>query len=574
MKIYKISIIYFLFLPLFVHTQTLINNISDYNNNTIDRLEIKGVLNPKIHTSIKEISIDDFKTNEIIQSDTGQISLILNNEYLDDIILNNYGLLKAYTDNYIIDKLNYKESKGFLKLFYKNQTSLFEINKDDLYLKVNPMINFSMGRDFDNRQLLFQNTRGVEINGMISNRLYFYSNLEETQRNFLKHINNRIDRDKAIPGQALYKSYSSSVFNDLKGYDFMNAKAYFEFRLIPKISVSLGHGNFFIGNGIRSLLLSDYGQNYYFMKFDTKVWKLHYQNIFAELSSVSHEEIGTDKIVPKKYLAAHYLNLKHKNVFEAGLYEAVIYHRNDRLELQYFNPVILYRTVEHFIGSPDNVLIGLNWKYNLLKRFSYYGQLMLDEFNFGIIKKDLTWWGNKYGFQSGLKYIDVGGIDHLDLQIEYNIVRPYTYSHSDSLSYSHYNQPLAHPLGSNFKEFTGILSYRPFSKLFLKMSYLNSIHGDDFDKYSYGGNILKSYNLRPLDAEGKMIEYGYKIGSGIKRNILQYKLECSYMFFHNYFLDIDIGYRSENTDNNSHDFNEMYVLGGLRINISKCDLDY
>ena len=54
-------------------------------------------------------------------------------------------------------------------------------------------------------------------------------------------------------------------------------------------------------------------------------------------------------------------------------------------------------------------------------------------------------------YKAGFKYIDAFKIKNLDLQGELNYVRPFTYSHFDSVAnYSHYNQPLAHPLGREF----------------------------------------------------------------------------------------------------------------------------
>ena len=78
------------------------------------------------------------------------------------------------------------------------------------------------------------------------------------------------------------------------------------------------------------------------------------------------------------------------------------------------------------------------------------------------LKKDKTWWGNKIGTQLGVKYVDALSIANLDLQVEWNRVRPFTYSHFDSVgSYTHYNQPLAHPRGGNFNELIGIAHYQP-----------------------------------------------------------------------------------------------------------------
>ncbi len=72
------------------------------------------------------------------------------------------------------------------------------------------------------------------------------------------------------------------------------------------------------------------------------------------------------------------------------------------------------------------------------------------------------WWGNKQGFQLGMKYIDLFSVKNLDLQLEANVMRPFVYSHNDSVAnYSNYNQPLAHPLGANFDEYIAILRWQP-----------------------------------------------------------------------------------------------------------------
>ena len=56
-------------------------------------------------------------------------------------------------------------------------------------------------------------------------------------------------------------------------------------------------------------------------------------------------------------------------------------------------------------------------------------------------------------YKLGGKYFDAFTVKNLDLQGEMNMVRPYTYTHYDSTAnYTHYNQPLAHPLGAGFAE--------------------------------------------------------------------------------------------------------------------------
>lgn len=145
----------------------------------------------------------------------------------------------------------------------------------------------------------------------------------------------------------------------------------------------------------------------------------------------------------------------------------------------------------------------------LLHRFQLYGQLMLDEFKFNELFIDRNgWWANKYGIQLGLKYYDVFGIDHFDLQAEYNSVQPYTYTFRDnSATYTHYDQPLAHPLGANFREWILLGRYRLNSKWLLEGRVIGSNYGEDTPDENWGNNILLSYESRVRD-------YGNELGQG------------------------------------------------------------
>ena len=156
------------------------------------------------------------------------------------------------------------------------------------------------------------------------------------------------------------------------------ANAYVGARISPHVNLELGHGRNFIGNGIRSLFLSDFSNDYFYLKLNARVWKFQYQSIFAEL--IRPVQASRDILLPKKYFAAHYFNFHVTDNFDIGLFETVVFARENQFELQYLNPVILYRTVEGAIGSPDNVLIGLDIKWNLWKKYSLYSQFVLDEF--------------------------------------------------------------------------------------------------------------------------------------------------------------------------------------------------
>jgi hypothetical protein len=146
-----------------------------------------------------------------------------------------------------------------------------------------------------------------------------------------------------------------------------------------------------------------------------------------------------------------------------------------------------------------------------------------------MIKSD-GWRGNKYGIQLGFKYIDI--IRNLDGQMEFNLVRPFTYTHDGDLNYSNYNQPLGHPLGANFYEVITQLHYQPKPKWTMNLKFIVAKVGDDttivnngtvVGLSNYGGDILRT------DAATK--EYGNKVGQGAAGTIayLNFKSELSGM---------------------------------------------
>jgi len=527
----------------------------------IDRIGILSNTYTNLHTSIRNPSDKEAASfvMEVLQNDS-----LDRNKFRSDI---NY----IITDKYryfdrSFDSL-YSTNKPVLKYFYKVKSKFYSYEKDGFSFDINPLIDVNITRDFQTSSWYFQNTRGLKMNGQIGQNIRFYTSLFENQRNFPAYMLRRIEERKAIPGQGFYKNFNSTLIPNIKGFDYLNAEAYIGVQLTKQINIHFGHSNFFIGNGIRSLLLSQYGHNYLFLKINTNLGRFHYQNLFAELTAHSATALGGDLLLPKKFMASHFLSFRPFPSMEIGLFEAVIFSREAGFELQYLNPVIFYRTVEQFIGSPDNVLIGLNANWDLFNTIRVYGQCSIDEFKLNEILDNKGWWGNKYGFQLGLKYINVFGIDHVDLQIETNQVRPFTYGHQDSvISYSHYNQALAHPLGANFREFIIRLDYQPHPKLFINASFLHAQHGENDLIKNYGGDILISSNTIET-------EYNHYILQGIPRKINQYQLGITYSFYHNTYLDVRVMYRTEKSENSA--LNRYFIIGpGIRMNVDHHDPDY
>jgi hypothetical protein len=189
---------------------------------------------------------------------------------------------------------------------------------------------------------------------------------------------------------------------------------------------------------------------------------------------------------------------------------------------------------------------------------------MLDEFVLSQLRSGDGSWVNKFGVQLGGKYIDAFGIDNLDLQGEINVARPYTFQHLSSLTnYVNYNQPMAHPLGANFKEFMGVARYQPLNRLQLVGTLALSSYGTDSNSSeNWGVSPLKNYNTRKQDLNNS-------IGQGVKTTVTFIDFTASYMLKHNFFIDLKATARRLDSADNTLDRNSVSLSGALRWNIGQ-----
>lgn len=458
-----------------------------------------------------------------------------------------------------------KSNRPLWNTFYRTPAFLYEVDTKDFYLRVNPMIHIAAGKETQEGVTTFINQRGLSLRGGVGKNVYFYTSLYDSQIRFVNYINRFTDELGVVPGAGFYKNYESAFFKFTEGRDFLLSNAYVGINLGKYIGIQLGHNQHFIGDGIRSLLLSDFSTPFFSLKINTRIWKLHYQNIFAEMAADNFANaLGNNITVPKKYMASHYLSFKPRPNITLGLFETVIFNRPDhRFELQYLNPVILYRTVEGAIGSPDNVMLGLNARWDMKKSLSFYGQFILDDILVReILNGHLDWWGNKFGHQLGVKYINAAGIDQLDLQVEWNSARPYTYSHYDAnANYSHYKQALAHPLGANFNEWIFSLYYSATPKLTFKSSVFMMNKGEDADSISFGGNIIVSNTQRPGD-------FGHSLGQGLNSDVLYWSTTLQYEISSGLYADLRFLYRKKESESADLNLSTNHFQLGIRLNMA------
>ena len=277
---------------------------------------------------------------------------------------------------------------------------------------------------------------------------------------------------------------------------------------------------------------------------------------------------------PKKYAVIHHLSINAFPWLNVGLYENVMFSRADHYDFSYLNPVIFLVSAQQQNGSPDKTTVGFDFKANAGHTVQLYGQLLINEFIANqVLHYSRGYWANKQGLQLGLKYINAFDVKNLDFQFEANVVRPFTYSHNDTVSnYSNYNQPMAHPLGANFDELIAIGRYQPSPKWNIEGKVIYYRQGIDSAGQNFGSNIFLNYETR---SDG---DYGYKIGSGNLAHCINMSANVSYEIKENVYIDASAQYRyysvkylhAPTAEVNS---SALFTLG-IRMNIFRRQYDY
>jgi hypothetical protein len=472
-----------------------------------------------------------------------------------------------------------KESNSWWqkKLFNEH---LLQLEGNGYWFTLDPIFDLQVGKDSDaDFNSTFNNTRGFYVQGGLGKNLSFSSSVYESQGRFADYVNRYAESlrgfgpDPAvIPGRGIAKRFKKDA------YDYPVAEAYLSYSPAEFLNIQFGHGKNFIGDGYRSLLQSDVASPSPFLKLSTKFWKIKYTNTWMWLKDI-RTDVVNDKAFLTKYMANHYLSWNVSKKFNLGLFESVLWtNSNDRgFDVNYLNPIIFYRAIEFETGQgAGNAVLGATAKYKVNDDINIYSQFVLDEFSLGDIKGGEKSWKNKYGYQIGMKYYNAFKVDNLYLQLEYNRVRPYTYSHNTIvLNYGHNNQSMAHLWGANFSEAVVIGRYN-YKRWFADAKLVFGSRGLDYnngtDDFSYGGDIYRNYNDRPFDT-------GVEVGQGIKTNIFHAELQSGYIVnpATNLKLFAYLSYRDFNPNaitESTFENNTLWFSIGLRTDLFNWYFDF
>ena len=409
----------------------------------------------------------------------------------------------------------------FEEVVYKKH--LIEIKDTNCFLTVSPIFDWSLGRDIllkDERKL-FQNTRGVFIEGDLKNNFSFGTSIFENQSRLSTYEtayvnsrgefyplqnNNGYARDNAvIPGGARTKDFKGD------GFDYGHAVGYINYAPNQKLQISTGNNHHFIGAGYRSVLYSDNSIPSPYLRVDYQIHKKwHFQTIRSRGLNLIRKRRKTtvEAYYQPKGMSLNYLTFQPSSKISISLFEGTSWKMGDSLNTKPANP--LFWNPVPFVASflKDEVAFsvqGLNVQIQSFKDLVLYGQFALQTLSF-----------NERAFQLGGRYYWTKGKLFSHHQMEFNHASSGMYeAYTDWRNYSQYNLPLAHTQGNGFSELV-LRSNGEWNRLYYDIKYIHYWIRNQSNKHLLPiqtNEIFRDFNINHFS-----FELGYRLNKKMNVN--------------------------------------------------------
>lgn len=443
--------------------------------------------------------------------------------------------------------------------------NFLEYKSSKFSIIVNPLLNIGYTKLAGNDHNYFINSRGIELKGHIGKRISYYTSFYENQARFVPYIADYVRQHLVAPGQGAVK-----ILKDDK-FDFSRAEAYLNIKINKNLCLQFGHGKHFVGNGYRSLLLSDNSFSYPYLRINFAYKKWKYTLLWSQYQIFKTAYYNYHN---RKYSAISHLSWLPNKGFELSLFESVMWAGNTpqdsrKLNLNFFNPIILSRTAIYGLDNEKNVLLGIDARVKLYKYARLFAQFALDN----IAKKSED--NNNYAFQIGIKHYDLlhNKVPNTSVfvQAEFNYISEYTYGNEKILqSYWHYNQPLTHPAGSGLQEYIAIfgVAFRDFT-LNSKLFYIkNNANKED-------ANFKNSIFMPNITDKNIILRDNNQETADINRKILKCEIELAYTINPVNNLQVFASWSIHSLSNNYTTLSKQKFLSfGLRTNINNYYYDF
>lgn len=449
-----------------------------------------------------------------------------------------------------------KERKtwGGRKLFNEH---LFDVKDKGYTFYADYLTDVQLGRDLNNSHTTNLNTRGFQLGGTIGNNFSFYSSGFENSGKFVSYYNDYVNNNGFIPGQAYARHYNGQAQNS---QDWSYVTAILSYSPTQKLNITLGEDKMFIGDGYRSLLLSDFAANMPLLRVTADLGPVRYMIAWAYLQDIKlpkYDYFGNNR---RKWALFHYIDWNITKRASLGFFNALMTPEADAngnkhgFDANFVNPLFFSSSFGRGGDLKDNILLGFNAKYKIFDKTALYGQILFDRVKNTDLGSNAS---NTNGWQVGIRGADIFKVKKLNYLFEFNTVKPYTYSSDKALSnYGFYGDPLAHPLGANFREVLGIINYS-IGRFDFQGQINYAKYGLDANTADNNGKIITKPFVPTTNTTGV-------VGQGIATQLYYGEGTVAYILNPKYNLRFELGalYRQEKND--LKDSKNTLITFGLR----------
>ena len=334
---------------------------------------------------------------------------------------------------------------------------MVELEGKDYFLTISAIGQLSLGRDLldTSKANLFQNTRGILVEGDLFKNFSFSTSFFENQARFSdfesQFIQNNGEfytywygynqQNGVVAGAARTKPFKTNAF------DYAYAVGSFIYKPIKQLSIIAGNNQQFIGSGYRSMLLSDNTCGSPYLRVDYKLnskWTLNFLRA-RHMNLVRKKTYSTvEAYYQPKGFSVNYISYQLSKKSIISFFEGSTWSMGDSLSTKSINPLYFIPVpgVSALVSKNTYTIYGLNYSQILFSNFRIYSQIAIGSGG-----------KNQFAAQIGTRYHNPYNLKNTMVQMEFNMASKNMYSDSYArLNYSNYNLPLAHIKGTGFKE--------------------------------------------------------------------------------------------------------------------------
>ena len=403
---------------------------------------------------------------------------------------------------------------------------------ENVTVRITPLLGMHVWKN--KNETITKRWYGVELQTMIGKNLSIYGSIRDNsfkggllaQPNYLNNYPGAEYKESNTPG--------SGDFSDSRG----GIKYTYKYGSIGLVKDNVIWGDNYNGSNILSGRAPSFPMLTLNVK-PTKWFELNYFHGWLVSNVIDSTKYYVENLTNgmqekhyrphNKFIAANMFTFTPIPRLNISVGNSIIYAENN-VQAAYFIPIAFYKSIDHMLTKGiheenQNSQVFINISSRNIKHLHLFASVFIDEFNTSRLKKSNPQ-ANPISYKLGANLTNFP-MPNLFFTGEFTRTNIMNYKHSiEALTWASNGYNLGHYLGDNAQEIYMAVQYKPIRGLDLKLSYVNAVHGKEYDFVRDGIlNIISQPSLGPVIWSDETI--------GVK---------AVYEVFNNAYAIVDFGY--------------------------------